>query len=414
MDEPSSAAQRSADGRNDRRPKKPRTRKTVLLVDPLLPYATSTDPGIHALCKESAELGHQCEPLAEKEDLLKERVRVTAGISDSLPRYISLSRAEKFVTSRAELLSDWSDFKIECGDRFKLLASGNRIKHKILMGLLPRMQEFHLLVSNEQKAITQNRAMLEIGILSYPAPARIGQAYLAALADILNILVQSTDDDQYEQNCCRIGQKYFFGLIRNMYTPAKDTPEYDVPPEASELEMQWCPVTQAWHEQSSTAVVQIVPYPYEDPGYAKIFKRVIGKTWKLLWGFGNGMVLHSSIKEHLDQNRIAIVPDKKPPCERKLVVLDDSLLDQASYPNGPRFRDLHNSILTFKTMARPQLPNLYLRCLMTLARRRRHLDPTEDPKTDLKKVPMHKLWNLDSESKRWGTQHFGFEAADYE
>lgn len=68
--------------------------------------------------------------------------------------------------------------------------------------------------------------MLEIGILSYPAPARIGQAYLTTLADII---IQFTDPDEYQGKRHSVGRKYISSLIRNMYTPAKDLPEYDVP-----------------------------------------------------------------------------------------------------------------------------------------------------------------------------------------
>lgn len=410
MDAPPSTAERSADGSNTQGLKKPRRkRQAPLLVDPLLRFARSTHPGFHALCHQSAASGHTCCPLAEKEELLKERIWVTANVSDACLRYISPSRAMNFLTNRRFLLHDLSRYHKAC---LKQLAS--LVDPTIYEPLRLRIQEFDLVVWQERHRIWKYQVILEVGILSYPAPARIGQAYLAALADIWVHPIDFADDQDFLK---RIGRKYFSGLIRNMYTPAKDTPEYDAPAEEDELEMQWCPVTHAWHELTSTAVLRIMTWPFEEAGISNIFQWPNENAWKIFWGFGNGMVLLSSIKDHLDQDRIVIVPDEESADGRKLLVLDDSLLDQISYPHGPPFRDLHNSNLRFKTMARPHLDNLYIRCLSTLARRRRrrHNDPAENATIDLKRVPMHTLWKLSFEKQReWMIEGFGFEPADFE
>lgn len=412
MDPPPTAAEGSTGGSNGQRPKRRRNKPKPLLVDPLLPLWKFENLNFHAFCKS-----RDCCELARKEDLLKQRVEVTAAVSDACLRYLSPSRAMNFVTSRGLLLFDLSEHNKEClkwlNENFDEYFHTEVVDPKTYVQIYLRIQEFELLVEEELVALVQYQDVIEIGILAYPAPARIGQAYLATLADILAL---PSGGVEYVELLDQIGRKYFSGLIRNMYTPAKDTPEYDAPVEADELEMQWCPVTHAWHKLDSTAVVRFLPFPFEEPGIASIYRRPKENGWKVFWGFGNGMVMLSSIKDHLDQNRIVIVPDEKSTSGRKLIVLDDSLLDQPSYPHGPRFRDLHNTNLIFKTVTRPQLDNLYLKCLVILARRRRcHNDATENAKIDLKKVPMHQLWKFSFEKQRKRMiDYFGFEPADFE
>ena len=319
------------------------------------------------------------------------------------------------ITSRSLLLLDLSRHNKECLEWLDESLDDSIEDSRIYELLCPRVHGFYLLVEKERKSLKEYEQLFEVGILSYPAPARIGQAYLATLADIMARPLGGTGHWEFIQ---QLGRKYFFGLIRNMYNPAKDTPEYDAPVEADELEMQWCPVTHAWHELSSTAVVRFLSFPFEEPGIANIYRRPKEYEWKVFWGSGNGMVLLSSIKDHLDQNRIVIVPDEESTSGRKLVVLDDSLLDLPSYPHGPRFRDLHQSNLMFKTVARPHLDSLYVNCLVTLARRRRRCcrtDASENAKIDLARVPMHQLWKVSFEKQRkWMVDYFDFELADFE
>lgn len=412
MDPSPTGANRSADDGNNRRPRRKRQPKEELLrVDPLFPFSLSTDDRFHRICEKLAPDHFICDPLVRMIDRLKERIAITTAVSDACLRYISPSRAQNFVTNRKELLYDLFKDNSLC---LHELADRDVVDLTVYDKLYPHVQEFQSLVSRELDTIVECQVMLEFGILSYPAPARIGQAYLATLTDFL---AQPSDLSKLAEFFHQIGQKYFCGLIQNMYNPAKDTPGYDAPVEAEELDMQWCPVTRAWHERSSTAVIQFLPWPFEEPGIRYIYQVPPENGWKVVHGFGNGMAVLSSIKDHLDQNRMVIVPDAGWIHGRKLIVLDDALLDQCSYLHGPRFGELHQNNLIFKTPARPHADNLYFKCLVTLARRRRccQNDPVEHARLDLKKVPMHQFWKTSFQRQRqWMIDLFGFEPADFE
>lgn len=393
----------------------PRNRQKPLLVDPLEAYSIPEVPGFRRSCIWDEWGFDDCYVrYAEKEEQLKERITVSAAISNAVPRLISPSRAERFVMNRAELLKDLSEHNHDYQNTLKWLAQVS--VHKVqIEQLLIQMRKSDALVSNELEIIERDFARLVTGILSSPAPARIGQAYLAALADSS---VRPADATQERAHGNRIGLKCFDNLIQNIYTLAPDAPEYDAPEIAGGQDMRWCwcPVTHAWHEKSSMEMVQIVPYTDEEVDKAEETQaRPIQDEWQFHWGLGNGMVLLSRIKEDLENNRIVIIPDEASKNEVKLIVLDDSLFHQAPYPHGPRYWELHKRKLAFKTEARPHPDNLYLRCINTLITRRPHHQLAEGGKNDLKKVQLHKADTIQFEELR---DHLiaqgGFEAGDFE
>lgn len=359
----------SSAGGSSRQVRRRKWRK--LLVDPLAPFSTSADLGF---CPFSIDL-------AEDGQRLKERIRVTSGISNACLRSISPSRAERFVTDRAALLDDLSHHNRACRETLRKLVSSDSGDQETLERLGTGVADFDLIVSTEREAIFRDRVRLEMGILSQRSPALIGQAYLAALAEYS---VQSTDPLQRHEDRTKID---FANQVVNLYTPAKESPEYDAP---EELGWRWCPVTHAWHRLSSMTVLQIVPYTIGECNTSLVFGLRQDEGWKALWGFENGMVLVSDVCTNVREDRLVIVPDGESADGLKLVVLDDSLLDQAPYPDGPPYRDLHNTNLMFKTAIRPLKRNLFFRCLMTTFRRHHH--GALGHENDSKKIQPNKVW----------------------
>lgn len=85
-----------------------------------------------------------------------------------------------------------------------------------------------------------------------------------------------------------------------------------------------------------------------------------------------------------------MVPDGESGDGLKVVVLDDSILDKHPYAGGPKYRELNNSVLEFKTKARPLKRYLYFLCLITLYRRHRCF--VEGSERDQEKIQMGRLW----------------------
>lgn len=172
-----------AGGSIDRRPRTPLKQQESLLVDPLEPFSKSRDPGFRDIA-DTCDFRECCSLLACREQLLKERVKATSASSDASLRYINLRSAKKYVTDRAALLDDLSVHNQECIVVLNSLAPLDSMERSIFDRILDHVREFQSLVFDEQKKIARGQSRLELRMLYHPAPARIGQAYLTALAHV--------------------------------------------------------------------------------------------------------------------------------------------------------------------------------------------------------------------------------------
>lgn len=127
-------------------------------------------------------------------------------------------------------------------------------------------------------------------------------------------------------------------------------------------------MTQAWHEASNVKTAHLVPYAIGEVNAAYIFGLLVGEGWNVLWTPYNGILLHQKVEEAMDKGRLLIVPDFDSASNFKVVLLDESLSDTPIYLYGPKFGDLHNRTLVFKTAFRPGKRYLYFLCLITLFR----------------------------------------------
>lgn len=381
----------AADSRRGRR-REPRPPRLPVLIDPLEPFSTSPESDFAKIDPE----------LRDARELLKQRIEVTVGVSNTTARWISPDRAVTFVKHRQLLLIDLFDHQRQCRDLLRQVQVPQTIDRPTFNRLLSEVRDFDQIIWKEQQTLAQapNDARITVGILSYPSPAFIGQAYLAALADVQATSVPDDDDIQKLARFC--------DFIGHAYNPAKGSPQYDPPGIENGREWAWCPVTRAWHDQRSILVVQIMPPSISSA--ATCFGLPEDEDPKILWGIDNGIVFHSSIAAAYRRNQIVIVPAQeqptntittsaaKSPHERehehepkfKLIVLDPSIIHKPTYLHGPQWHHLHNAHLVFKTKARPHLRNLYYTALMTLCHRHRNFLPGYE--TDLEKIPMETLW----------------------
>ena len=386
MDSPTGKA-RSAGSRLEKR-RKQRESLTATLVDPLERFSTSPEPELRSFSNE----------LADERDRLNERIRTASAASQLLLESFSPSRAKEYVANRGPLLEDMAMHHKSCRNELRKLSETKSLDKRTMKRILSDVENLDAILLHERAALARNQVKLEYGILSHPTHTRIGEAYLAALVERLpepagpklKLSEKRNNDDQDQ----------FRKLVRNAYTPIKGTPEYDAPEMNLPLPLRWCPVTKAWHEQDNTKVAHIVPYGIGEFNASYIFGLPLDGGWKAIWGYKNGLVLHSSIEGRLDDGRIVIVPDDESVNELKMIVLDDSLLSTHVFLNGPRYRDLHNKRLTFKTEARPHTRNLYFLCLMTIFRRRRFMVDGCDNYSQ--KIQMGKIWGTPGQWIRRG------------
>lgn len=98
----------------------------------------------------------------------------------------------------------------------------------------------------------------------------------------------------------------------------------------------------------------------------------------------------------MDKGRLLIVPEFDSARNFKVVLLDESLSETSIYLHGPKFGDIHNRILLFKTACRPGKRYLYFLCLITLFRRHRFV--MDGWERDQQKLQMGRLWGT---SRRW-------------
>lgn len=133
-----------------------------------------------------------------------------------------------------------------------------------------------------------------------------------------------------------------------------------------------------------------MPYGIGEINAAYIFGLPADKGWTAIWSYKNGLLLHSRVERAMDAAQLVIVPDAEPGEGLKVVILDESILNKSPFVGSPKYRDLNNIKLVFKTEARPLKRYLYFLCLISLFRR--HRSYVEGSERDQTKPQMGEIW----------------------
>lgn len=140
----------------------------------------------------------------------------------------------------------------------------------------------------------------------------------------------------------------------------------------------------------SMAAAHIVPHGIGETYASQIFGPPTDEGWTAIWSFENGLLLHSRVGQAMDDAQLVVIPDLYSYGALKVVILDESILDQSPFVGGHKYRDLNNTKLVFKTEARPLKRYLYFLCLISLFRP--HGLYVEGSKRDNDKLDMCRTW----------------------
>lgn len=361
--------------RNEKR-RQQRKALSSAFEDPLEKFIVSPEPALRQISQELADDG---------ENLVK-RIRQVSTSSQELIESFNPEAAQRFVAERESLTEDLADHLKACRTKLREARDTGIVDKKSAKRMLSGIEDLDATLLKERAALARNRIKLEYGILSHPTHARIGEAYLAAVVQNL----PEPAGARLKRHGARDGndQQQFKILVREAYTPAKGSSQYNPPFE--EPAHLWCPVTRAWHDVMNTTIAHIVPYGIGEFNAAYIFGVPVEDGWRTIWDYRNGLVLHSRIEQALDAGQLVLVPNGESGDGLKVVILDDSILDKYPYAGGPKYKELNNSILEFKTKARPLKRYLYFLCLITLYRRHRYF--VEGSERDQEKIQMRRIW----------------------
>lgn len=348
--------------------------------------AAFKDPLISFTVAPNKELRDFSEELADDAEKLKTRIRKTSASSDKEIADFQPELAKRFVDERKPITEDLATHLKACRTKIREAQSQGVLPLPNAKKLLSGIEDLDAALLKERAALAKNRMKVEYGILSHPTHSRLGEAYLAALVELLPELSgervkKQGKGDKYEQ-------ELFKKLVRKAYSPQRGDQGYDAPD--TDLHLIWCPVTQAWHEASNVTTAHLVPSAIGEANAAHIFGLPSGDGWNALWTPHNGIPLYHKVEEAMDKGRLLIVPESESASNFKVVVLDDSISNTSIYLHGPKFGDLHDRTLIFKTALRPGKRYLYFLCLITLFRRHRVV--VEGWEKDQQKLEMYRLW----------------------
>lgn len=332
------------------------------------------------------ELRHFSQELADDAEKLKARIRKTSASSDKEIANFQPGLAKRFVDEREPITEDLATHLKACRTNIREAQSQGVLPLPNAKRLLSGIEDLDAALLKERAALAKNRMKVEYGILSHPTHLRLGEAYLAALVESLPEPSGARVKKQGKRD--KHEHELFKKLVRKAYSPQKGDPSYDAPD--TDLHLLWCPVTQAWHEASNVRTAHLVPYAIGEVNAAYIFGLPVGDGWNALWTPHNGIPLYHKVEEAMDKGRLLIVPEFDSDGNFKVVLLDESLSDTSIYLHGPKFGDLHNRTLIFKTAFRPGKRYLYFLCLITLFRRHRFV--VEGWEKDQQKLQMGRLW----------------------
>lgn len=361
----------------DEKRKKQREALGAAFKDPLTSFTDATN---------NKELRHFSQELADDAEKLKARIRKTSASSDKEIANYQPALAKSFVDEREPITEDLANHLKACRTKIREAQSQGVLPLSNTKRLLSGIEDLDAALLRERAALAKNRMKVEYGILSHPTHSRLGEAYLAALVESLPEPSGARVKKQGKRD--KREHELFKALVRKAYSPQKGDQEYDAPD--SDLQLLWCPVTQAWHEAPNVRTAHIVPYAIGEVNAAYIFGLPVGDGWNALWTPHNGIPLYHKIEEAMDKGRLLIVPEFDSTSNFKVILLDESLSDTSIYLHGPKFGELHNRTLIFKTAFRPGKRYLYFLCLITLFRRHRFV--VEGWEKDQQKLQMGRLW----------------------
>lgn len=313
--------------------------------------------GLAALQMVSVELGKQ-------EETLRAELRVFSSEYEKELGSFNPQRVRNFLDKRESIVEQVGRHLKSSRTAVRNARDTRAIDNFTAERILLDIEDLDAAILKERAALAKNRKKLEYTILGHPADASIGEVYLSAVC-----VEQVPDRVQFES------------LLTQAYSPAKRAPGDDA---------RWCPISKEWHMSAAIRAVQFVPCGIGEVNASYIFDSMPEKGYELLWGYGNGLLLHANIKKALDAAQIVIVPVEESYNEFKVVVLDEGLLTQTAYVHGPRYADLHNSKLEFLSESRPAKPRLYFNCLISFFRRFR--GRVQGQGMHQQKIEIGKIW----------------------
>lgn len=317
---------------------------SVLSRDPFLNFSIPLN-----LRKRSAELNRNAadleneirkissssEPLNNNEEVARNYIKRRTGLVESAARTLKIGR---------DVLADLTDN--EKVDKLTLKRTRDALK------------ESELAVLNERAVLATEGAKFKYRMFANPNYVKAGEAYLALLAEKMELpkgaTIKRAKRDPTDQASFRV-------RVRAAYNPPGIGPE-GLP--------DWCPISKRFLGSELVKAAHIVPWAIGEENAAYLFGLNVEDGYTALWNTNNGLLMYLGLEAAFDDARIVIVPDGA--TEFKVIVLDETILNNQLGFGGVWYRDLHNKRLEFKTEARPGRRYLYFMCLLSLFRRRRY------------------------------------------
>lgn len=346
--------------------RKQREASSAVFNDPLERYATSDSESLRSVSEE----------LAEKEDSIKAKIRAVSGQSQEQLGSFSPPRAQGFIEQRESIVEELASHLKSSRAAVREARANNIVDRPTAKRLLSGMEDVDADILKERAALAKNRVKLKYAILSHPSHARMGDAYMSAIVEKLPDPAGATTSVQGSRD--KQDQAQFRSLLIQAYSPAEL---------ATSADAVWCPVSHNWLANAAIRAAHIVPYAIGEVNASYIFGLRPEEGYEAIWSYRNGLLLQENIEKALDTAQVVIVPVEDSASEFKLIVLDDALMNQISYHDGPKWGDIHNSKLEFISESRPGKRYLYFHCLISLFRRFRY-----GGEMDQQKIQMGKVW----------------------
>lgn len=301
----------------------------------------------------------------------EKKVRSVLGKSDEVVQINNERQAQEYVENRQALVNDGAFWLKKSKNVIESLRKDNILDRPTAERAHNELDQCDKALLKERAALAANKIKVQYGILSHTSHARIGEAYLAAIAESMPAYIKNQDNrNESDQNNFR---KRVLAIYN---TPDCDSDLHNV--------VSWCPISKSFHLERDIVAAHIVPYTIGEVSAAYLYGMDPENGYEAIWSVANGMLLHQEIERALDAAQIIIVPDENDENELKLVVLDESILDVLVTNKGPTFRDLNNQKLEFKTAARPSRRNLHLHYVLSLIRHKRfNVEGWENDKTKI-------------------------------
>ncbi|KAL8731089.1 MAG: hypothetical protein Q9166_003617 [cf. Caloplaca sp. 2 TL-2023] len=171
------------------------------------------------------------------------------------------------------------------------------------------------------------------------------------------------------RNCSEEAQKEFSKNKRGKWDRKvfkTELEKYLQPTDPNDPGMQWCNVVGDWVLKDYIKAAHIVPYAFQ----SKELDYLFGTEDSALASERNGIFLVRGLEAAFDNGAITVVPDgslDSNPIEWKVVVLDDSILNQVFFESSKgkfRYHMIDGKRLTWQNNNRPARRYLYFRHAM--------------------------------------------------